>query len=205
MQLYIGGWISFHQLQHFVRVHDNLGVLIAFLIPFVDSFLGIIPLGAICAANVNIFGFWPGFLSTYVGSVLGTTAMYFLLKKTGAKWIDRFIPKKMKENSSAMSWLNNSGFGPVFIWFCIPFCPSFFTNIFAAVSKIKPMPYISGFAMGKLVALLLISYIGQDLDDFIEEPLETILVLIAIVFLWYVGKKVEKKIYKRSTLNNEEN
>jgi uncharacterized membrane protein YdjX (TVP38/TMEM64 family) len=192
MQLSISEWISFNQLQRFVGIHENLGVLIAFLIPFVDSFLGIIPLGAICATNVNVFGFWTGFLATYVGSVLGTTGMYFLLKKTGARWVDRFIPKKKKENSS-MGWLNNSGFGPVFLWFCIPFCPSFITNIFASMSKIRPILYISGFTMGKLVALLLISFIGQDLDDFIEEPIETILVLVAILVLWYVGKNVEKK------------
>ncbi|MET3196715.1 TVP38/TMEM64 family protein [Bacillus sp. OAE603] len=201
MKLHIGEWISFHQLQHFVRIHENLGVLIAFLIPFVDSFLGIIPLGAICATNVNIFGFWTGFLATYVGSVLGTTGMYFLLKKTGARWIDSFIPQKKKENTS-MGWLNNSGFGPVFLWFCIPFCPSFITNIFASMSKIRPIFYISGFTMGKLVALLLISFIGQDLDDFIEEPMETILVLLAILILWFVGKKVEKK-FMTQRANNE--
>ncbi|GGI17355.1 TVP38/TMEM64 family protein [Gottfriedia solisilvae] len=201
MKLHIGEWISFHQLQHFVRIHENLGVLIAFLIPFVDSFLGIIPLGAICATNVNVFGFWTGFLATYVGSVLGTTGMYFLLKKTGAKWIDRFIPQKKKENAS-MGWLNNSGFGPVFLWFCIPFCPSFITNIFASMSKIRPIFYISGFTMGKLVALLLISFIGQDLHDFIEEPMETILVLVAILILWFVGKKVEKK-FMTQRANNE--
>ncbi|PEJ60862.1 hypothetical protein CN692_01875 [Bacillus sp. AFS002410] len=192
MQLQIYQWISFQQLQHFVAVHKNLGVLIALLIPFADSFLGIIPLGAICAANVNAFGFWTGFLATYVGSVLGTTGMYFLLKMTGARWLERFIQKKKKGNSG-MNWLNDSGFGPVFLWFCIPFCPSFITNIFASMSKIRPRIYIFGFAMGKLVALLLISFVGQDLDDFFKEPLESILVLVAIFLLWFVGKKVEKK------------
>ncbi|MEH7350340.1 TVP38/TMEM64 family protein [Gottfriedia acidiceleris] len=196
MKLYILEGISFHQLQHFVNIHQNLGVLIAFLIPFADSFLGIIPLGVICATNVNVFGFWPGFLATFVGSVLGTTGMYFLLRMTGARWLESFIQKRKKKKSS-MGWLANSGFGPVFLWFCIPFCPSFITNIFASVSKIRPKIYIIGFTMGKLVALLLISFIGQDLDDFIEEPIESILVLIAILILWYVGKKVEKSFMTR--------
>lgn len=190
-------------LHRLIHNYESLGMLFSFLVPFLDSFLGFLPLWVIVGVNVSVFGFWPGFLISYVGSLLGTASVFLLLRKLGRNKVTNFLYLSNKKHP-VLEWIDNSGFGPVFILFCFPFTPSFITNIFAAVSKIRIIPYLSGISLGKLVMILIVSIIGHDIKSLIEQPVKTIYVLIAITVLWYVGKLVENRISTVAKTNENE-
>lgn len=203
--MYLGSlndWATVEFLHRIIHSYESLGMLFGFFIPFLDSFLGFLPLWVIVGVNVSVFGFWPGFLISYVGSVLGTASVFLLLRKLGGNKVTNFLYRSNKKHP-VLDWIDHSGFGPVFILFCFPFTPSFFTNIFAAVSKIRPIPYLCGISLGKLIMILIVSIIGHDIGSLLNHPIKTIYVLLAITALWYVGKLVEKRISGMVTTNEQ--
>lgn len=189
----LNDWATVDFLHKIIHSYESLGLLIGLLLPFLDSFLGFIPLWVIVGVNCSVFGFWPGFFVSFVGSVLGTMSLFLLLRKIGRNKVTNFLYRSNKKHT-ILDWIDHSGFGPVFILFCFPFTPSFFTNIFAAVSKIRTVPYLCGITLGKLVMILIVSIIGHDIKSLIDHPVKTIYVLISIAILWYVGKIVEKRV-----------
>ncbi|MDF2556209.1 MAG: hypothetical protein K0R71_37 [Bacillales bacterium] len=198
----INEWATADFLHQVIHSYESLGLLYGLLLPFLDSFLGFLPLWVIVGVNVSVFGFWPGFLVSFVGSVLGTISLFLLLRKVGRNKVTNFLYRPNKKHP-VLDWIDHSGFGPVFILFCFPFTPSFFTNIFAAVSKIRTLPYICGITLGKLVMILIVSVIGHDIKSLIDHPVRTFYVLLAISALWYAGKIVEKKVSNIGTKNEE--
>ena len=196
----LNDWTTVEFLHQIIHHYEALGVLFGLLLPFLDSFFGFLPLWVIVGVNVSCFGFWPGFFVSYVGSVLGTTSLFLLLRKLGRNKVTNFLYRPNKKHP-VLDWIDHSGFGPVFILFCFPFTPSFFTNIFAAVSKIRTAPYLFGVALGKLIMIFIVSVIGHDIQSLIKNPVKSIYVLLAIGVLWYVGKLVEKRLSKVTTPN----
>ncbi|MEC0505659.1 TVP38/TMEM64 family protein, partial [Bacillus subtilis] len=54
-------------------------------------------------------------------------------------------------------------------------------------------------ASGKLVMIFMISFIGYDLHALITQPIRTVIAVLVITVLWYVGKKVERYLYVRAS------
>ncbi|MDF2536229.1 MAG: hypothetical protein K0R18_2391 [Bacillales bacterium] len=196
----LNDWTTVEFLHQIIHQYETLGVLFGLLLPFIDSFLGFLPLWVIVGVNVSCFGFWPGFIVSYIGSVLGTTSLFLLLRKLGRNKVTNFLYRPNKKHP-VLNWIDHSGFGPVFILFCFPFTPSFFTNIFAAVSKIRTTPYLIGIALGKFIMIFIVSVIGHDIQSLLKHPVKSIYVLLVIGVLWYAGKLVEKRLSKIQTSN----
>lgn len=93
-----------------------------------------------------------------------------------------------------MGWIERKGFAPIFILFCFPFTPSALINVVAGLSRISIRQFVLALALGKLVMIFILSYIGSDLTSFIHKPVKTIIVIGVIFTLWYVGKKIEVKL-----------
>lgn len=60
-------------------------------------------------------------------------------------------------------------------------------------------PFILAAASGKLVMIFMISFIGYDLHALITQPIRTIIAVLVIVVLWYVGKRVERRLHVRAS------
>ena len=50
---------------------------------------------------------------------------------------------------------------------------------------------------GKLIMIFIVSFIGYDLKALLTQPLRTAIVILAIVLLWFVGKKFEQRLNKK--------
>lgn len=46
-----------------------------------------------------------------------------------------------------------------------------------------------GGSLGKLVMIFMISFIGYDLHALITQPIRTVIAVLVITVLWYVGKR----------------
>lgn len=196
---FIKEWINYQSLLKVLHEYESLGIVFGFLLPFFDSFLPIFPFVFVIAVNVKAFGFWPGFIASWTGSVLGTLLLFYILRKVGRNTITNFLYRPGKKHP-VMNWIGKAGFGPIFIILCLPFTPSFFVNIFAAVSRVRASVYIPAVIFGKFVMVLSVATIGKDIGDFRHHPSKTIILVVLMIVLWRVGKIVEKRLSEKSSI-----
>lgn len=186
-------WFTLDNIMQLIESYRAFGPLPGILLPLLESFVPFLPLFLFILANVNAFGFWLGFLFSWIGTCAGALLVFLLVRKYGQKRLLRFI-RNHKKVQKLMIWIERHGFGPLFILLCFPFTPSAIVNIVAGLSRIRVKQYFLAVVAGKLVMISTISFIGYDLKSMITHPIRTIPVAIAIFILWYVGKRVEARM-----------
>lgn len=183
--------------------YENLGPLPGILLPFIEAFLPFLPLFAFVMANSAAYGLLKGFFYSWLGSSLGSIAVFYIIRKFG----DKKLLVKIKTNrqvNQVTSWVERHGFGPLFLLLCFPFSPSSLINIVAGLSNVSKQQFILAVLLGKSVMIFSIAYIGTSILEFAKNPIKTIVVTICISIFWMFGKFLEKRFLKRSTNSNTE-
>lgn len=183
--------------------YENLGPLPGILLPFIEAFLPFLPLFAFVMANSAAYGLLKGFFYSWLGSSLGSIAVFYMIRKFG----DKKLLVKIKTNrqvNQVTSWVERHGFGPLFLLLCFPFSPSSLINIVAGLSNVSKQQFILAVLLGKSVMIFSIAYIGTSILEFAKNPTKTIVVTICISIFWMFGKFLEKRFLKRSTNSNTE-
>ncbi|MGM9924016.1 MAG: TVP38/TMEM64 family protein [Bacillus sp. (in: firmicutes)] len=173
-----------------IQNYKEFGPIPGILLPLLEAFFPFLPLFVFVIANTNAFGLWLGFLLTWIGSSLGAILVFTVIRKYGHTKLLSFI-KRNKQVKKLTKWLDVHGFGPVFLMLCFPFTPSAVVNIVAGLSHMSRIQYMIAVLTGKLVMIFTISFIGYDITSLIQQPKKTIIVLVIIFILWYVGKRIE--------------
>lgn len=183
--------------------YENLGPLPGILLPFIEAFLPFLPLFAFVMANSAAYGLLKGFFYSWLGSSLGSIAVFYIIRKFG----DKKLLVKIKTNrqvNQVTSWVERHGFGPLFLLLCFPFSPSSLINIVAGLSNVSKQQFILAVLLGKSVMIFSIAYIGTSILEFAKNPIKTIVVTICISIFWMFGKFLEKRFLKRSSNSNTE-
>ncbi|EEL51802.1 MULTISPECIES: TVP38/TMEM64 family protein [Bacillus cereus group] len=186
-------YFSAENMNQLVESYRAFGPLLGIGLPMVEAIIPALPLIVFVMANAVAFGLWFGFLYSWIGSVLGALIVFSVIRRFGRTRFFSFVNKHPKVRK-AMGWIERKGFAPIFILFCFPFTPSALINVVAGLSRISRKQFVLALALGKLVMVFILSYIGSDLTSFIYKPVKTIIVLGVIFILWYVGKKIEVKL-----------
>lgn len=183
--------------------YENLGPVPGILLPFIEAFLPFLPLFAFVMANSAAYGLLKGFFYSWLGSSLGSIAVFYIIRKFG----DKKLLVKIKTNrqvNQVTSWVERHGFGPLFLLLCFPFSPSSLINIVAGLSNVSKQQFILAVLLGKSVMIFSIAYIGTSILEFAKNPIKTIVVTICISIFWMFGKFLEKRFLKRSSNSNTE-
>ncbi|WP_410981659.1 TVP38/TMEM64 family protein [Bacillus cereus] len=186
-------YFSAENMNQLVESYRAFGPLLGIGLPMVEAIIPALPLIVFVMANAVAFGLWFGFLYSWIGSVLGALIVFSVIRRFGRSRFFSFVNKHPKVRK-AMGWIERKGFAPIFILFCFPFTPSALINVVAGLSRISRRQFVLALALGKLVMIFILSYVGHDLTSFIHKPVKTIIVIGVIFILWYVGKKIEVKL-----------
>lgn len=186
-------WFTMENMMQLLDSYRSFGPLPGILLPLLEAFIPFLPLFLFIMANVNAFGFWLGFLFSWMGTVGGAFLVFLIIRKYGQKRLLSFI-RNHKKVQRLMNWIERHGFGPLFLLLCFPFTPSALVNIVAGLSRISIMQYFLAVVAGKLVMIITVSFIGYDIKSMITQPLRTVPVAIGIFILWLVGKRIESKM-----------
>ncbi len=170
----------------------SLAMIVGLLSCFIESFLPILPLVAIVGANAMIFGLWGGFIISWIGSGLGTLALFLLIRKYNNNKLFKKI--KSKKIEKAILWMNRQGFKLLFIAYSCPFVPSFLVTITSAFCKKEVSEFLPAMLAGKFVMFLVISYPSSDLGGFLRSPMKIALFIILVFLSWKIGSKVNKDL-----------
>jgi uncharacterized membrane protein YdjX (TVP38/TMEM64 family) len=188
-------WITIENIMTLINEYRLLGPLPGILLPMLEAFFPFLPLFLFVMANANAFGLWLGFLFSWTGACAGAILVFLFFRKYGQKRILQFLHRHSKVQK-LMTWVEQHGFGPIFLLLCFPFTPSAVVNIVAGISRISIAQYLLAVLAGKLVMIFTISFVGYDVKAIITQPIRTIIVTLVVVILWYVGKRIEVKLNK---------
>lgn len=194
-------WFTLENIMDLIQEYRSFGPIPGILLPMIEAFFPFLPLVLFVMANASAFGLWLGFLYSWIGSCMGALLLFLLIRRFGQKRIFSFLSKHPKVRK-LMDWVDRHGFGPLFLLLCFPFTPSVIVNVVAALSKISLYQYMLAVAIGKMVMIFMISFVGYDLHSLITKPYRTAIVLLLIFILWYVGKRIEVRLNKSMDIDH---
>lgn len=165
-----------------------LTMIVGLFSTFIESFLPILPLVAIVTINAAVFGLGMGLIISWIGSGLGTLALFFIVSKfSDNKFINKYRNEKTKK---IVEKINSKGFKILFIAYACPFIPSCLVTISSALCKSEIKHFATAMLSGKFIMFIVISYIGSDIKGFITSPLKMIVFILIVLFAWFIGNKI---------------
>ncbi|TGB05265.1 TVP38/TMEM64 family protein [Halobacillus salinus] len=176
---------------------EDFGPLPGILLPLLEAFLPILPLVAFVLANSVVYGLLKGFLYSWIGSVVGAISVFLIIRSLGHKRFFQFITRQ-KQVQKVMKWVEEHGFGPLFLLMCFPFSPSSIINVVSGLSKVNRQQFILAAVLGKSVMIFSIAYVGSSIASFAQNPVKTIVVGACILLFWIVGKYIETRIKRKA-------
>ncbi|SEH96451.1 Uncharacterized membrane protein YdjX, TVP38/TMEM64 family, SNARE-associated domain [Halobacillus karajensis] len=172
---------------------ERFGPIPGILFPLIEALLPILPLVAFVLANAVVYGLFKGFLYSWIGAVIGSLGVFFIIRRLGDKRLFRKITRQ-KQVKRVTRWVEEHGFGPLFLLMCFPFSPSSIINIVAGLSRVSRQQFILAVLLGKAVMIFTIAYVGSSIASFAQNPVKSIVVGICILLFWVIGKFIEKRV-----------
>lgn len=173
--------------------YRDLGFLPGILLPMLESFIPILPLFLFVAGNAAAYGFWLGFIYSWIGVCLGSAIVFLLVRRYGQKRFLNFL-NRHTNTTRMLNWVERHGFGMLFLIYCFPFTPSALVNVVGGLSRINVKTFLLALTLGKLVMIAIVSFIGYDFVDVLKSPLKLGLIVFGIFVLWLGGKVVESRL-----------
>ena len=196
-------FFTLEQLMKLFEAYRSFGPFFAILLPLIEAFFPFLPLVVFIVANVNSFGLWLGFFLSWIGACLGAIIVFIIMRRLGQlKFFQRLREKSAIKK--LLTWIERRGFSPLFLILCFPFTPSAAINVVAGLSKINIWQFILAVLSGKLVMIFMVSFIGQDIRALLTQPARSIIAGIVIFLLWFVGKKLEKRLNVAMTVKKSD-
>lgn len=186
--------------QFWMEIFEHFSVfapLVGILLVMVEAFIPILPLSVFVAINVMAFGFWQGYLYSWIGNVTGSIIVFKTIKRFGTARFQKII-QKSKRIKNIFIWIENHGFFPIFVLLTFPFTPSFVVCGLSALAGVKNKTFYYSIIYGKLFMILSLSFIGFNLSEFIKQPIKSSLFIAITLSISLIGKFVigryEKKL-----------
>ncbi|AKM18972.1 SNARE associated Golgi protein [Geobacillus sp. 12AMOR1] len=143
------------------------------------------------AANLTVFGFWPGFWVSFAGEAIGAVVSFVLYRKGLRRWSQT----TWLSHPKVKPLLHASGkeaFGLIFALRLLPFVPSGAVTFVAAIGRTSLLVFATASSLGKLPALWMEAYA---VHQFLEAAWagKLMLAVASIVLLWFVWRKIGQK------------
>lgn len=176
-----------------LEFYGSFGPIPGLLLPFIEAFLPFLPIIVFILANSIVYGLIFGFLFSWISASAGAILVFILIRKMQKfRWVRRI--KQQKQVQKITSFFERHGFGPLFLLLSFPFSPSALVNVVAAFTRMSIQQFALAVLLGKAVMIFSVSFVGDSIASFAQNPMKTIIVGVAIGLFWLLGKFIEKKI-----------
>jgi uncharacterized membrane protein YdjX (TVP38/TMEM64 family) len=171
--------------------YKEFGLMIPILLAMVESFIPALPLIGIVAINISAHGVFYGFITSYLGNILGSILVFYFFRSIiKPKFLDRFYHGKRL--SRILNWVEKQP--PLFLFMisCLAFTPSAFVNMSFGLSGYKKRQFILSIALGKLIMIASLSLFGHSLVKIQDQPLYILLSIIIVLVAYYLSHHMKK-------------
>ncbi|WP_068618813.1 TVP38/TMEM64 family protein [Paenibacillus tuaregi] len=183
-------YMTEENLTGWIERFRSLGPLPGILLPFLKSFVPPLPTLVIVGVNAAVYGMWQGFIYSWIGMVAGCLLTYLIVRRIGSHpWLERLANKP--KVAKARKWIQYNGFSYVFLLSLFPVGPFVVINIAAALSGMKLRPFLLAVLVGKGIMTFAVSWIGADIANYMEHPVELLYIVLFVVLSLVVMKRIE--------------
>ncbi len=148
---------------------------------------GVIPSAFLTAANISILGFEVGLVVSIIGEALGAIVSFWLYRKGFSRVKDK-VQIKWKWGRLLLDRLYQSkgleAFAIVLLLRLLPFVPSGFVTLTAAIGKMNIVAFGIVSTIGKIPSLFIEAYGVHQVLKF-DTKLQLILATVVIIFMIY--------------------
>ncbi len=171
---------------------QSMNPIAGFLLAALESIFPPIPLAAVAALNVAGFGAVGGFLLTWAGTCLGSTAVFLLFERLGGLgFIQKFLGgKKIRK---AVQFVGSIDRKTLFFIIMLPFTPGSFVNFAFGITRYDRKKFLQVLWPAKALMVGSLSLFGEAAVNIKDHPAVFIAALAGMVVLYAASREVEKK------------
>ncbi|MBR7143070.1 MAG: TVP38/TMEM64 family protein [Clostridia bacterium] len=149
------------------------------------------------------FGFWEGTLLCVLGILIGSSAVFFTVRRFGRTAVELFFPA---EKIDSLRFLQNKKrlLGLTFLLFFIPGTPKDLLTYFVGLTPIKPLYFLLIACLARLPSVITSTLSGHAFGD--KDYLFAVILLACTVAISLLGMLIYRKItaYRRRKQEEEE-
>lgn len=179
------------KLSVFFNYVEQVGPIAGILLPVIEAFLPILPLVGFVIINVATFGFFLGYLYSWIGNCLGSFLLFLFIRKVGGKRFEAKIQKSKYRGT--LEKIRKKNLTILFYLYCFPFTPSFLISGAAALANMNTKLFLITMIPSKFVMILSLAFIGENASSFFENPTKSVLYIIFILMFNFMCKKIFEK------------
>jgi uncharacterized membrane protein YdjX (TVP38/TMEM64 family) len=182
--------ITEDNLKEWLITYRDFGPFPGILLTFMKSFIPPLPTMLIVGVNAAVYGLWLGFLYSWIGIVSGCLVTFLVVRRlAGHPYLARWAQKPKVQKS--LVWVRRNAFSYVFLLSIFPVGPFVVINMAAAVARMRFRSFVVAIVFGKAIMVLSVSFIGHDLNRFIENPLEILYIVLFVGLSLWISKRIE--------------
>lgn len=190
---------SVEALRQFIEGFGFWAPLMFILLQIIQVVVSVIPGNVAMLAGGIVFGAWPGFVYSSIGSLTGSLIAFFLARRFGQALVVRFIGEKhfAKYNQMATGKFSIS----LLILFLLPFFPNDILCFLLGLSTMSLPTYAFFLVAGRLPNALVISLVGGGvitLDFWQWVIVGGVSIVLGAVFFLY-SQKIEAWLRRNAT------
>lgn len=172
---------------------DVWGPILACLLIFFESLIPILPLFVFITIIFIAYGYFWGFIISYILTCLGCFFMFYLCRSV----LKNVFTKKLRRNKKfdkLMKKIDKISLPNLVLIITIPFTPAFLINIASSLSEIKFKKFAIAILIGKVSLVFFWGFIGTSLLESLKNPKILIIILIMLGIAYGLSKLAVKKL-----------
>jgi phospholipase D1/2 len=140
------------------------------------------PVMLLIAVTAATFGAWPGMLYAAAGSIASALVTYLIGRQLGADLLRNLLGPRINRISRGIA---RRGVLAVAAIRLVPVAPFTLVNLVAGASRVRPLDYFVGTALGMAPGIALMSTLGSQVFDVLSDPSWTEgLLFVALIAVW---------------------
>ena len=182
-------------IDHSTEFVSNGGILVGFFFVFIECFIPALPLSVFVALNVNAFGFFIGFLISWIATCLGSFICYRFFYFLGEKIYQKFLKRKtIQRIKNGIDRFQRIKFTELVLILTLPFTPSCLVNILGGLTKMSREKFLFALLIGKSFSVIFWAYIGKSFIESLTDLKSIIYIIITLVLAYIISKIVSRKM-----------
>ncbi len=170
------------------------GPVLGSIFIILESIIPPLPLFVFITINFIAFGYFWGFLISWICTIIGCVIAYGLVKK----YLRNFVVKRIRNMNlltRCMNYIENLSLSKVTVILAFPFTPAFMMNIAAGLVNMNFKKYITAIIISKVFLIFFWGFVGTSLVESFRHP-QSLIIVIIMMLLAYLLSLIIKKILK---------
>ncbi|MBQ8062486.1 MAG: TVP38/TMEM64 family protein [Clostridia bacterium] len=193
---------DFEMLETFVASYGGYAAVISFFLMIFQALAAPLPAFLLDFANCALFGFFKGFLLTWISSLAAATLCFYIGRILGREVVEKFASRS--GIAAIEDFFTRHGRSSVLVARLLPFISFDYVSYFAGLTPIGYWEFLVATAVGELPATLLYSYVGSSLTGGAKVLTNALLVLFGVSGIVLIARQVVKERREKRTSEDPE-